>query len=372
MLLAAIALVASACSSGAGETTTTAAPNQTTAPGQTTTTGGGGGNSGQAPAGQSVLDRVIANGSLTCGVGSVPGFSAVNADGRDVGFDVDICRAVAAAVLGNSDAVTFQTGIPGAERLEVVTSGQIDLLSRTTTKTMSRMNGGVEYAPIVFYDGQKMMGRASDGITPDSPLSAIDGGTVCVATGTTTETNLLEAAKAVGATIQTVTTENRDQAIQQFSSGACDFFTSDASANASFKSTLDTNNDWVIFPAAAFSKEPLAPVYIANDRRWGNVVDWTIYAMIIFEENGVTSANADQMAANPPTPEIGRLLGGEGEVQTAMGLPADAFLNMVKQVGNYGEVYARNLEPLGLTREGTQNDLWANGKGGLLYAPPAK
>jgi len=366
MLLVAVALVAAACtsSSDGGQTSTTAGDS-----GATDTTAA---ETAQPAAGESILDQVLTEGSLTCGVGSVPGFSAVNADGRDVGFDVDICRAVAAAVLGSADAVTFRTGIPGAERIEVVTSGQIDLLSRTTTQTQSRMNSGVEYAPVVFYDGQKMMGRASDGITPDSPLTAMEGGTVCVATGTTTESNLLEAANAAGVTIQTVTTENRDQAIEQFTAGACDFFTSDASADASFKSTLDTENDWVIFPAAAFSKEPLAPVYIANDRRWGNVVDWTIYAMLIFEENGVTSANADDMAANPPTPEIGRLLGGEGEVQTAMDLPADAFLQMVKQVGNYGEVYANNLELLGLARAGTQNDLWLNGAGGLMYAPPAK
>jgi general L-amino acid transport system substrate-binding protein len=350
-------MVAAACTSSDDAADTTAAGTDTTE---------------QATASSSVLDQVIDGGSLTCGVGSVPGFSAVDADGRDVGFDVDICRAIAAAVLGDAEAATFRTGIPGTERIEVVTSGAIHVLSRTTTQTQSRMNSGVEYAPIVFYDGQKMMGRASDGITPESDLTAMDGGTVCVATGTTTELNLLDAAQGAGITIDTVTTENRDQAIEQFDAGACDFFTSDASANASFKAALDTEDDWVIFPGSAFSKEPLAPVYIANDRRWGNVVDWVINALIIFEENGVTAANADDMAANPPTSSVDHLLGGEGEVQTAMGLSADAFLTMVKAVGNYGEIYERNLAPLGLDRPGTSNDLWLNGAGGLLYAPPAK
>ncbi|MEA1902898.1 MAG: transporter substrate-binding domain-containing protein [Actinomycetota bacterium] len=360
LALTAMALVVAACTdSNGGDTATTEA-------GTTETT------EAAPAAGQSVLDQVLENGSLSCGVGSVPGFSAVTADGDDVGFDVDFCRAVAAAVLGDAEAVTFRTGIPGTERIEVVTSGQIDLLSRTTTQTQSRMDSGVEYAPIVFYDGQKMMGRASDGITADSPLTAMDGGTVCVATGTTTELNLLEAANGAGISVETVTTENRDQAIEQFTAGACDFFTSDASANASFKAALDTEDDWVIFPGSAFSKEPLAPVYIANDRRWGNVIDWVVNALIIFEEAGVTAANADDMAANPPTPGVGRLLGGEGEIQTAMGLSADAFLTMVKATGNYGEIYDRNLTPIGLARPGTSNDLWLNGAGGLLYAPPAR
>lgn len=350
LLLVVMGLVVAACTTATDTTTTDAGPT----------------------AGQSVLDQVIDRGSLNCGVGSVPGFSAVTADGTDVGFDVDFCRAVAAAVLGDAGAVVFRTGIPGTERIEVVTSGAVDLLSRTTTQTMGRMNSGVEYAPVVFYDGQKMMGRASDGITPESTLADMDGGTVCVATGTTTELNLLEAANGAGVTIATVTTENRDQAIEQFTAGACDFFTSDASANASFKAALDTEDDWVIFPGSAFSKEPLAPVYIAGDRTWGNIIDWVVYALIIFEEAGVTAANADQMAAAPPTPGVGRLLGGEGEIQTAMGLPADAFLTMVKAVGNYGEIYDRNLTPLGLSRPGSSNDLWVNGAGGLLYAPPAR
>jgi general L-amino acid transport system substrate-binding protein len=359
LLILAIALVAAACGDDSAEETTppTGAPSVTTA----------------APAAQpggGLLGQIQSRGNLTCGVGSVPGFSAVDATGRDVGFDVDFCRAVAAAILGSADAVTFRTGIPGTERIEVVTSGQVDLLSRTTTQTQSRMASGVTYAPIVFYDGQKMMGRKSDGITADSPLSAIGGGTVCVATGTTTELNLLDAANGAGVTIETVTTENRDQAIEQFSQGACDFFTSDASANAAFKNSLDTDDDWVIFPGAAFSKEPLAPVYKSGDREFGNIVDWVIYALFILDDAGVTSANADAMAANPPSGEVEKLLGGAGEVQTQMGLDADAFLTMVKAVGNYGEIYDRNLIPLGLIRAGSSNASWLHG--GLIYAPVAR
>ncbi len=361
LLILAIALVAAACGDDSAEETTppTAAPTvETTAAPVAQPEAGG------------LLGQIISRGSLMCGVGSVPGFSAVDAAGRDVGFDVDICRAVATAILGSPDAVTFRTGIPGTERIEVVTSSQIDLLSRTTTQTMGRMLSGVTYAPIVFYDGQKMMGRRSDGITEDSPLSAMGGGTVCVATGTTTELNLLDAAIAAGVTIETVTTENRDQAIALFDEGACDFFTSDASANAGFKDSLDAEDDWVIFPGAAFSKEPLAPVYKSGDREFGNVIDWVIYALFIFTDTGVTQANADAMAANPPTAEVEKLLGGEGELQTKLGLAADAFLTMVKAVGNYGEIYDRNLIPIGLTRAGTSNDNWLNG--GLIYAPVAR
>ncbi len=374
LLTAVFALVVAACGGGAEETTTTTAAPE---PGETTTTApapGGGdagaGGGGAEQAGGSLLDTVIARGTLNCGVNeTLAGFGFKDETGQFVGFDVDLCRAVAAAVLGDADAVKFEP-LTAAARFEAVNSGLIDLLSRNTTWTQSRDTDlGLDFGPTTYYDGQQLMAKKADGFTADSPLTDIAGAVVCTNAGTTTEKNITEASAALGLDITLQTFEDFNIVMENFKSGACDVVTTDGSGLVSRKATDPAGDEWVIFPSVPISKEPLGPAWKQNDSVWGDVVRWTVYAMIIAEEKGITSANVDQMVANPPDGEAARLLGAsEDEIQTKMGLPADAFYQVIKQVGNYGEVFDRHLTPLGLNRG--LNALWSDG--GLLYAPPAR
>ena len=365
VLVTVLAMVAMACSNGDEETTA----DEAAATDEASDEAAGAGD--EASPGTSTLQAVLDRGALQCGVGSVPGFSAVDADGVDVGFDVDICRAVAAAVLGDAGAVEFQTGVPGSDRLTLLVAENFDLLSRTTTNKMSRdLTDNVEFLPTVYYDGQLLMGKKSGGITGASGFDVLEGGTVCVASGSTTEVNIEDASATFGVDFEVVTREERDDLVEIFASGACDFFTTDASALAGYKFNNDTEDDWVIF-GPELSKEPLAPVVRAADSQWFDLVKWTIYALFLFDERGITAANADDMAANPPDVEIANLLGvGDGELQSGLGLAPDAFLTMVKSVGNYAEIFDRHLNPMGLFREGSLNAQWTDG--GLIYAPVAK
>lgn len=365
IVLAVLAMIVAACGTAGEDTTTTAAPDGTTATSEATdgTTDGGAQVEGD------LLDAVIARGELNCGVNeTLPGFGSLDESGNFAGFDVDLCRAVAAAILGDANAVSFEP-LTAAARFEAVNSGLVDLLSRNTTWTQSRDTElGLDFGPTTYYDGQQVMARASDGFSQSSALSEIDGSVVCTNAGTTTELNISEAAAALGITITLQTFEDFNLVMEGFKSGACDVVTTDGSGLVSRKATDPDGGDWVIFPSVPISKEPLGPAWIQNQSRFGDVVRWTIYAMLIAEEQGVTSANAADMAANPPNGEIERLLGGEGELQTVMGLPVDAFLQVITQVGNYGEVFDRNLTPLGLGRG--LNALFSDG--GLMYAPPAR
>ncbi len=360
LLVVVLAMVAAACASSGEGTTTTAGtdtPTTTAAPTQTPTAG-------------SLLDTVTQRGVLKCGVNeTLPGFGSKDSSGQFVGFDTDLCRAIAAAVLGDSTKVEF-TALTAAQRFEAVSSGSIDVLSRNTTWTQSRDGElGLTFAPTTYYDGQQVMARAADGFDADSTLADLEGAIVCTNAGTTTEKNIQEALDSIGVTFTLTTFEDFNLVLQNFKDGACDAVTTDGSGLVSRKSTDEpAPGDWVIFPSVPLSKEPLGPATKQGDALWSDAVRWTVYAMLIAEENGVTSANVDEMKSNPPTGEIGRLLGGEGEKQTAMGLPADAFYNVIKQVGNYGEVYDAHLTPLGLKRG--LNALWIDG--GLLYAPPAR
>lgn len=362
LLLVVFALVAAACGGAAGESTTTTTGGQqteTTAPPAQT-------------GGESLLDTVVARGVLKCGVNeTLPGFGSKDSSGNFVGFDTDLCRAVAAAVLGDATKVEF-TALTAAQRFEALNSGTIDVLSRNTTWTQSRDGElGLTFAPTTYYDGQQVMARTADGFNSDSTLKDLEGAIVCTNAGTTTEKNIKEALDALGVNFTLTTFEDFNIVLQNFKDGACDAVTTDGSGLVSRKSTDEPNpGDWVIFPKVPLSKEPLGPATKQGDALWSDAVRWTIYAMFIAEENGVTSANVDDMRANPPTGEIGRLLGSEGadEKQTAMGLSADAFYQVIKQVGNYGELFDKHLTVLGLERG--LNALWTNG--GLLYAPPAR
>lgn len=319
----------------------------------------------------SLLETIQARGELNCGVsGAAVAFSETQPDGSQIGFDADYCRAVAAAILGDADAVKF-VALTAAERFTAVQTGDVDLLMRNTTWTQSRDSEiGMDFGPTTYYDGQQFLGRAGDGFSASSDIDDLDGLTVCTNSGTTTEKNVADAADAAGVNVVLGGPfEDFDQVTQAFQDGTCDVITTDGSGLVGRKA-VNEPNDWVIFPATPISKEPLGPTYGQNDSQFADVVNWTVYATIIADEYGVTSANVDDAVAATESAEVARLLGGEGELQTGMGLDADAFYQVIKQVGNYDEIYARNLNPVGLTREGSANAGWLDG--GLIYAPPAR
>jgi general L-amino acid transport system substrate-binding protein len=319
-----------------------------------------------------ILAAVQARGVLNCGVsGAAVAFSYTQADGSMEGIDADYCRAVAAAVLGDAEAVEF-TALTAAERFTAVQTGAVDVLMRNSTWTQSRdTEVGMDFGPTTYYDGQQLMGLSADGFTGSSQVSEIDGATVCTNAGTTTETNISELAALLGISITLTTFEDYDQVVDAFIAGTCDVITTDGSGLVGRKAAQEPNaGDWVIFPATPISKEPLGPVYAQNDSQWADVVNWTVYATLIADENGVTSADVDDALAGDFGPEMARLMGGEGELQTVMGLSADAFYNVISQVGNYQEIWDANLTPVGLDRTGSANASWTDG--GLMYAPPAR
>jgi len=361
VLFAVLALVAAACGGAdeAEETTTTAAESEPPA---------------QETPGDGTLETVMSRGTLKCGVStSAPGFTDVNPDGSLSGFDVDFCHAIAAAVLGDGEAVEFRQ-LTAKERFAALESGEIDVLVRNTTWTQTRDTElPQDFVHTTFYDGQQIMGNPANlpGLTAGGGFADIDGAVVCTNAGTTTEQNIKEGAELAGVTIQLQTVENFTEAMDGFIAGSCDIVTTDGSglfghrASNIAAGTAGAEN-WVIFPEAPISKEPLGPVVRQGDSTWFDVVQWTVFSTFALEEFGITSANASSMAGEAG--EVGRLLGGDGEKQTAMGLPADAFLQVALQVGNYGEIYERNLAPLKLSRDGTFNEQWFNG--GLIYSPP--
>ena len=281
---------------------------------------------------------------------------------------MDLCRAVAAAILGDAQAVRYQS-LNSATRFEAVSSGLIDLLSRNTTRTQSRDTDlGLDFGPTTYYDGQQLMAKGAAGFNSMSTLEQIEGAVVCANAGTTTEKNISETASALGIEITLTTFEDANLVMENFQSGTCDVVTGDGSALVSRKASKGpAGEDWVIFPPVPISKEPLGPAWIQNQSRFGDVVAWTVFAMLIAEEKGINSSNIDDMMNIDG--EAGRLFGAtEDELQTKMGLPADAFYQVIKQVGNYAEVYNRHLTPLGLERG--INALHSDG--GLHYPPPAR
>lgn len=326
----------------------------------------------EATQGGDLLNTIKDRGTLNCGVsGAAVAFSMTQPDGSQQGFDADYCRVVAAAILGDADAINF-VSLTAAERFTAVQTGEVDLLMRNTTWTQSRdTDVGMDFGPTTYYDGQQLMARASDGYSNSSGVADIDGAVVCTNAGTTTEQNIADAAEAIGIDITLNTFEDFDIVTDSFIDGACDIITTDGSGLVGRKANQEPGDqDWVIFPATPISKEPLGPTYGQNDSAFADAVNWAVYATIIADEKGITQANVDAMAANPPDAEAGRLLGGEGELQSVMGLAPDAFLQVIKQVGNYNEIYERNLGPVGLTRTGSANAGWQDG--GLIYAPPAR
>jgi general L-amino acid transport system substrate-binding protein len=320
----------------------------------------------------SILADVLARGTLNCGVsGAAVAFSFTQADGSMAGIDADFCRAVAAAVLGDATKVEF-VSLTAAERFTAVQTGAVDVLMRNTTWTQSRDSEvGMDFGPTTYFDGQQLMGRASDGYTSASQVDEVDGAVVCTNAGTTTETNIAELAAELGISITLTTFEDYDQVTESFISGVCDVITTDGSGLVGRKAAQEPAGEtWVIFPATPISKEPLGPVYPQNDSQWADIINWVVFATLIADEYGVTSAQADAAKSGNFGAEMVRLMGGEGELQTKMGLEADAFYNVISQVGSYQEIWDRNLTPVGLVREGSANALWT--AGGLMYPPPAR
>lgn len=313
------------------------------------------------------LDDVKAKGFVQCGVSQgLPGFSNTNDAGDWTGIDVDVCRAVAAAVFGDASAVKY-TPLSAKERFTALQSGEVDVLSRNTTWTMSRDTSlGLNFAGVNYYDGQGFMVRNSLGVTSALQL---DGASVCTNTGTTTELNVADYFRGNNMNYEVVAFEKADEVVQAYDSGRCDVYTTDASGLYAQRLKLTNPGEHSVLPEI-ISKEPLGPVVRHGDDQWFDIVKWSLNAMINAEEMGVTSANVDEMR-NGSNPGVKRLLGTEGAFGEAIGLSNDWAYNIIKSVGNYGEIFDANVgpdTPLGISRG--VNDLWSNG--GLQYAPPVR
>jgi general L-amino acid transport system substrate-binding protein len=317
-------------------------------------------------AGGERLATVLDRGQLICGVhGSFQGFGFVDSAGVWTGFDVDFCRAWAAALFDDPNAVEFR-GLSAQARFTAVQSGEVDVLARNSTWTYTRdAELGLTFGPVTFFDGQAIMTRKDITSDPTAGLAALEGANVCVQSGTTTELNLADQFRASGVNYSPVVFEDQNAAFQAYDEGRCDAITSDRSQLATQgQAVLQNFADHIILDVV-MSKEPLAPAVAQGDDKWADAVHWVVYGMIQAEELGITSQNVDTFLTSED-PVIRRLLGVEGELGSKLGLSNDFVYRAIKHVGNYGEVYERNLGPFNLARG--LNDVWT--KGGLMYAIP--
>ena len=314
------------------------------------------------------LDDVRAKGFIQCGVSQgVPGFSNPDEAGVWSGIDVDVCRAVAAAIFGDADKVKY-TPLTAKERFTALQSSEIDVLSRNTTWTLVRDTAlGLDFAGVNYYDGQGFMVRKDLGI---SSAMELDGASVCTNIGTTTELNMADFFRTNGLSYEPVAFEKADEVVAAYDQGRCDAYTTDRSGLAAQRVKLADPSAHMILPET-ISKEPLGPVVRHGDNQWGDVVRWSLYAMLEAEEYGVNSGNVDDLKANTTNPVIKRLLGVEGNTGESLGLPNEWAYNIVKHVGNYAESYDRNVgpdTPVGLARG--VNALWSDG--GIQYPMPVR
>ncbi|MEK9671673.1 MAG: amino acid ABC transporter substrate-binding protein [Rhodospirillaceae bacterium] len=312
------------------------------------------------------LDDVKARGILHCIVNTgLPGFSFTDKNGRWSGFDADMCRSLAAAVLGDGEKVKY---IPatGKTRFTLLNSKEGDAIFRNTTWTFVRdVDVKLTYIGTTYYDGQGFMTRKSKGVKSAKEL---DGATVCIQTGTTTELNLADYFRANKMKYQPVPIESNSEARKSYLADRCDVYTTDRSGLAATRATFDDPQNHVILPEI-ISKEPLGPVVRHGDNQWEDIVRWTVFALMDAEVNGVTKANADAMASKPPNPDVARLLGAEGSLGEMLGLDKAWALRAIKAQGNYGEIFDRNIGPK--TPIGLERGLNASYKdGGLIYNPP--
>ncbi|WP_421851298.1 amino acid ABC transporter substrate-binding protein [Oricola sp.] len=320
-----------------------------------------------ATASAATLDDIKAKGFVQCGVSQgLPGFSNPDADGNWSGMDVDLCRGVAAAVFGDGDAVKF-TPLSAKERFTALQSGEVDLLSRNTTWTMSRDTQlGLNFAGVNYYDGQGFMVRTDMNINSALELS---GASVCTNTGTTTELNVADYFRANNMEYELVAFEKADEVVAAYDAGRCDVYTTDQSGLYAQRLKLTNPGEHKVLPEI-ISKEPLGPVVRQGDDQWFNIVKWVHIATVNAEELGVTSENVGEMMGSD-NPSVRRLLGAEGEFGAGIGLGNDWAANAIKAIGNYGEIFERNVGPdtdLGIARG--VNALWS--KGGLMYGPPVR
>ncbi|MCO8145823.1 amino acid ABC transporter substrate-binding protein [Rhodovulum tesquicola] len=321
---------------------------------------------GSVPA--ETLEAVRERGKVSCGINSrLVGFSAPDSSDNWQGFDVAICRAVAAAVLSDAAAVEFHVAGTDAEGMDLLTDGKIDILSRNIAWTFGRDVGqDVTFVGVSYYDGQGVMVPKSLGIASAREL---DEATVCIPGGAGSQANMARLFAANNTGFQPVPVDSDETAVQKYLAGECEAYTNDASALAATRATFEDPAAHVILPELV-SKEPLGPVVRHGDDDWADIVRWTLNALIAAEEYGVTSANIDELAANPTsTPEINRLLGTEGDLGAMLGLQADWAVRAIKAGGNYGELFEKYIgqkTPVGLARG--LNAQWTNG--GLLYALP--
>ncbi|NBD17275.1 MAG: transporter substrate-binding domain-containing protein [Cyanobacteria bacterium] len=321
--------------------------------------------SATATSGQSRLDIVLERGTLICGVeGNIPGFSFVDETGEYSGLDVDVCRAIAAALFNDPNAIEFRN-LTSSERFEALKGGEVDLLSRNTTWTTSRdTQVGAEFAPTTFYDGQGMMVRKESGI---KTLEDMAGKSICVETGTTTELNLTDNMRQRNVNFEPVVFQEANAAYAAYSEGRCEGMTSDKSQLLARRSTLPNPEEHELL-AVTMSKEPLGPVTINNDSAWFDVVKWVTYSLIQAEEFGITQENVEEQKS-VDDPNVRRFLGVEGSLGEDMGIANDFTARAIASVGNYGEIYDRNLgQSSQFELERGLNALWTDG--GLLYSPP--
>lgn len=372
-LLAVLVLAVAACTTDEGtpapdeETIPETLPEETEAPDDDTTDTTTPSTTAVLPQQEGgTLAAVQDRGVLNCGTrGDLPGFAVLTPDGEYEGFDSDYCRVIAAAVLGDAEAVEM-VEVETPDRFTALQSGQIDVLVRNTTWTATR--DGLESATFLtttFYDGQGMMVNAGE----FESVEDMDGVIVCVAAGTTTEGNAATEAARLGADWEIRSFEDVDLIQEAFVEGACDGWTSDVSQLTGLRSSYPEGPEALAILPEVFSKEPLGPAVLDGDTEWAQVVDWAIISTIAAEELGITSENVDEML-DSDNPNVLLLLGAEVEGEAALdpglGLPTDFAYNVISQVGNYGEIFERHLAPLGLERG--VNALWQDG--GLMYAPP--
>ena len=312
------------------------------------------------------LDAVKEKGFVQCGVSQgLPGFSNPDDQGNWTGLDVDYCRAIASAVFNDAEAVKF-TPLSAKVRFTALTSGEIDILARNTTWTMSRDSDFGEFVGVNYYDGQGFMVPTELGVASAMEL---DGAAVCTNTGTTTELNVADFFRANGLEYTVVAFEKADEVVAAYDAGRCDVYTTDRSGLAAQRTKLSAPDDHIVLPEI-ISKEPLGPLVRHGDSQWGDIARWTLNCMVNAEEAGITSENVAEMA-NSDDPNIQRIVGADGDLGSKLGLENTFCANVVANVGNYGESYDRNVGPdTPLKLDRGVNALWSDG--GLLYAAPQR
>lgn len=374
-LLLALVLTAAACTSSNSDAGSDSGTDDTAAAGDDSGSGDSGDDSGDSgddgdtvdltQGDGSLLDSVQSAGTLKCGTrDALSGFAVLQGDGTHVGFDSDFCRVIAAAVIGDAEAVDH-VDLETADRFTALQSGVVDVLVRNTTWTASRDGSeGATFLQPNFYDGQGMMVNAG----AFANLTDMDGTVICVAAGTTTEGNVATEFERLGMSVEVLSFEDNDLIQEAFTNDRCDGWSADSSALSGIRANFPDGPDAVSILPEVFSKEPLGPAVRDGDTKWAQAVEWAIFATIQAEEFGITQANVDSFL-DSDNPNIQKFLGVEVDgaaLDPGLGLPTDFAYQVIKQVGNYGEIFDRHLSPLGLSRG--VNALWT--EGGLLYAPP--